>query len=134
MTESQSERRARLMKAGRERISQLKEKTSSVDNFEAMQGRNFNSNFKQGGQDARPKTSRAKRSAPKSVQRTPKSTQRNSKSPQKNPRPATKTSAKKTAAGQVNLSVSTKKGEMVHHQRMLTMDVNAQATHRSSRE
>ena len=51
MTESQAERRARLMKVGRERISQLKEKTSSVDNFEAMQERNFNSNFKKGGKE-----------------------------------------------------------------------------------
>ena len=112
MTESQAERRARLMKVGRERISQLKEKTSSVDNFEAMQERNFNSNFKKGGKDARSKTPRAKRATPKN--------------PAKNP--AQKQKPKKPTNNQVNLSVSTKKGEMVHHQRMLTMDVNAQAT------
>ena len=28
----------------------------------------------------------------------------------------------------VNLSVSTRRGDMVHHQRMLSQDVNAQAT------
>ena len=35
---------------------------------------------------------------------------------------------KKTVSSKVNLSVSARKGEMVHHQRMLSQDVNAQAT------
>lgn len=36
--------------------------------------------------------------------------------------------AKKTVSSKVNLSVSARKGEMVHHQKMLSQDVNAQAT------
>ncbi len=46
-------------------------------------------------------------------------------------KPAAKKSKKKAVVPderKVNLSVSTRKGEMVHHQRMLSQDVNAQAT------
>ncbi len=48
------------------------------------------------------------------------------------PKAKQKPAASKKAAGaekrKVNLSVSVKKGDMVHHQRMLSQDVNAQAT------
>ena len=71
--------------------------------FEAGQSRNFNSNFKKGGKDEKLVKKPAKK-APKNL-------------------PKTETEKRK-----VNLSVSARKGEMVHHQRMLSQDVNAQAT------
>jgi len=67
--------------------------------FESGQGRNFNSNFKPGGKDSRS----GGRARPKS--------------------PAGPASDR-----QVKLSLNTRKGEMVHHQRMLSQDVHAQAT------
>ena len=50
--------------------------------------------------------------------------------PRKNNKQGSPATPKNAAAEkrQVNLSVSTRKGEMVHHQRMLSQDVNAQAT------
>ena len=47
------------------------------------------------------------------------------KAPKDLPKTTKKTEAEKR---KVNLSVSVRKGEMVHHQRMLSQDVNAQAT------
>lgn len=79
--------------------------------FEEAQKRNFNSNFAPGGKDA------------KLVKQPAKSTK--GKQPKAPKQPVAKTEAEKR---KVNLSVSTRKGEMVHHQRMLSQDVNAQAT------
>ena len=114
MNLKEEERRARLLKSRAERLPDIKKQ------FEEAQKRNFNSNFKPGGKDEKlvkqSKTS-GKTSGKKSkkvVQSTPK----------------TAKSKAKTEAEQrkVNLSVSVKKGDMVHHQRMLSQDVNAQAT------
>ncbi|MBQ3321121.1 ribonuclease J [Candidatus Saccharibacteria bacterium] len=114
MNLKEEERRARLLKSRAERLPDIKKQ------FEEAQKRNFNSNFKPGGKDEnlvkQSKTS-GKTSGKKSkkvVQSTPK----------------TAKSKAKTEAEQrkVNLSVSVKKGDMVHHQRMLSQDVNAQAT------
>ena len=69
--------------------------------FEEAQKRNFNSNFAD------------------------KNAQKSSKVKAKKPAKPAKSEAEKR---KVNLSVSTKKGDMVHHQRMLSQDVNAQAT------
>jgi ribonuclease J len=70
--------------------------------FEENQNRNFNNNFKPGGKDAhtqrKPRESYTRRRSEDSDQR------------------------------KVNLSVNARRGEMVHHQRMLSQDVNAQAT------
>ncbi|MBR5939381.1 ribonuclease J, partial [Candidatus Saccharibacteria bacterium] len=104
MNLKEEERRARLLKSRAERLPDIKKQ------FEAAQNRNFNSNFKPGGKDEKlikNTKSRAKK-APKVVSKNTK-----------------KTEAEKR---KVNLSVSTRKGEMVHHQRMLSQDVNAQAT------
>ena len=103
MNQKEEERRARLMKMAAERIPDIKKQ------FEQAQNRNFNSNFQQGGKDAKylKKSKKPQKPAKKPVQ------------PVKN-------SAKE--ARKVNLSVTTKKGDMVHHQRMLSQDVNAQAT------
>lgn len=102
MNIKEEERRARLLKSRAERLPDIKKQ------FEEAQSRNFNSNFKPGGKDEKlvKKTKKTAKKAP-------------SKEPKKDP-----------AAEQrkVKLSVSTKKGDMVHHQRMLSQDVNAQAT------
>ncbi|MBQ3353205.1 ribonuclease J [Candidatus Saccharibacteria bacterium] len=104
MNLKEEERRARLLKSRAERLPDIKKQ------FEEAQNRNFNSNFAPGGKDE-VLTKPTKKSAKK----------------------ATKTSAKSKVKAEaekrkVNLSVSVKKGEMVHHQRMLSQDVNAQAT------
>ncbi|MCL1840108.1 ribonuclease J [Candidatus Saccharibacteria bacterium] len=66
--------------------------------FENSQGRNFNSNFKPGGKDSKRQHQNTKKTDQGSSDR------------------------------QVKLSLNTRKGEMVHHQRMLSQDVHAQAT------
>ncbi len=104
MNINEEERRARLLKSRAERLPDIKKQ------FEEAQNRNFNSNFKAGGKDE------------KLVKKTTKKAGNNTKTTAK---------AKEKAEAEkrkVNLSVSTKKGEMVHHQRMLSQDVNAQAT------
>lgn len=109
MNIKEEERRARLLKSRAERLPDIKRQ------FEASQGRNFNSNFAPGGKDAN-LVGNNKGSASKAA--------KTAKKGQK-----TQNSAKTEAEmRKVNLSVSTKKGEMVHHQRMLSQDVNAQAT------
>ena len=112
MNQSEQERRARLMKQGAERLPDIKKR------FEEAQKRHFNSNFAPGGKDANLiKHKPTKNNAPKKKQKSTKT-----KAPKAAPQ---KTEAEKR---KVNLSVSTRKGEMVHHQRMLSQDVNAQAT------
>ena len=71
--------------------------------FEEAQNRHFNSNF------AAAKKTEAKKSV----------------APKKTVKKVPKTAVEKR---KVNLSVTTRKGEMVHHQKMLSQDVNAQAT------
>ena len=108
MNQSEQERRARLLKQGAERLPDIKKR------FEEAQKRNFNSNFAPGGKDAKFVKHKPAKNTPK----------KKAKAPKAQPKPA-KTEAEKR---KVNLSVSTRKGEMVHHQRMLSQDVNAQAT------
>ena len=82
----------------------LRMQADKLKHFEEEQGRNFNSNFKPGGKDA-PKKKNAQKNA------------------------SAKKSAPKTQdKNKINLSVSTKKAEMLRHQRLLSQDVNAQAT------
>ena len=125
---AEAERRAKLLKMRAERLPDIKKA------FEENQKRNFNANFAPGGKDeklVRKKTT-TKTAATKTVKRaaTPtgkkaaakkSNTSRNSK--------ATKQAASNTDKKRdVSLLVTTRKGEMVHHQRMLSQDVNAQAT------
>ena len=107
MNLKEEERRARLLKSRAERLPDIKKQ------FEEAQNRNFNSNFAPGGKDAKLVKTKKMTAAKKTV--TPKET----------PKSKAKVEAEKR---KVNLSVSAKKGEMVHHQRMLSQDVNAQAT------
>lgn len=91
------------MKMSAERLPDIRKR------FEEAQNRNFNSNFAPGGKDA--KLVKSKKSGKKTAKKQPKKQTQPAEKPLK-----------------VNLSVSTRKGEMVHHQRMLSQDVNAQAT------
>ena len=102
MNLKEEERRQRLLKSRAERLPDIKKQ------FEEAQNRNFNSNFKAGGKDE------------KLVKNTKKTAK---KAPSKMPKKDAEAEQRK-----VKLSVSAKKGDMVHHQRMLSQDVNAQAT------
>lgn len=105
MNVNEEERRARLLKSRAERLPDIKKQ------FEESQRRNFNANFQPGGKDEK-LVKRAKKPAKNVKKQAP-----------------VKSKAKAEAEKRkVNLSVSTKKGDMVHHQRMLSQDVNAQAT------
>ena len=105
MNINEEERRARLLKSRAERLPDIKKQ------FEEAQNRNFNSNFKEGGKDADLVAQNTKKKA-KQAKKAPKSEKKQ----------------KAAEKRKVNLSVSVKKGDMVHHQRMLSQDVNAQAT------
>ena len=120
MNINEEERRARLLKSRAERLPDIKKQ------FEEAQGRNFNSNFAPGGKDAKlvgKKPGQGKNAA-KGVKNA-----NNGKKAGKSSAKAKKTKEKAgTEKRKVNLSVSTRKGDMVHHQRMLSQDVNMQAT------
>ena len=110
MNLKEEERRARLLKSRAERLPDIKKQ------FEEAQNRNFNANFGPGGKDEQ--LVKHKKVAKKAAQPSKKATKKTEK-----------TQAKLEAEQRkVNLSVSTKKGEVMHHQRMLSQDVNAQAT------
>lgn len=116
---AEAERRAKLLKMRADRLPNIKKQ------FEENQKRNFNSNFQAGSKDAQysnaNKTIRRSSSAVIKSKATPKTTKKTV---------SKKANIRTPDAEQrkVNLSVSTRKGEMVHHQRMLSQDVNAQAT------
>ena len=109
MNLKEEERRVRLLKSRAERLPDIKKQ------FEMAQNRNFNSNFKPGGKDEN-LTKKVEKVAKKTAKKTTKVSPAKAKA---------KLEAEKR---KVNLSVNTKKGDMVHHQRMLSQDVNAQAT------
>ena len=120
MNLKEEERRARLLKSRAERLPDIKKQ------FEEAQNRNFNSNFKPGGKDAA-----LVGNEPDLTEKAGKAVKNKSKGKKvaKATKAAPKSQAKIEAEQRkVNLSVSTKKGDMVHHQRMLSQDVNAQAT------
>lgn len=118
-SQAEAERRARLLKSRAERLPDIKKQ------FEESQKRNFNANFAPGGKDERLVQSK------KSIKTAKKTTKTAVKSA-KTVKTAAKTKKAKSESTEkrrdVNLLVSTRKGEMVHHQRMLSQDVNAQAT------
>ena len=134
MNQKEEERRARLLKSRAERLPDIKKQ------FEEAQNRNFNSNFAPGGKDAGLVVSNGSRhknagkgakngSQGKSVVRKGGKIASKGSKTAKNTANQPKTRAKLEAEKRkVNLSVSVRKGEMVHHQRMLSQDVNAQAT------
>ncbi|MDO4505196.1 MAG: ribonuclease J [bacterium] len=118
-SQAEAERRARLLKSRAERLPDIKKQ------FEENQKRNFNVNFAPGGKDE--KLVQSKKST-----KTAKKTTKTAVKSAKTVKTAAKTKKAKSESTEkrrdVNLLVSTRKGEMVHHQRMLSQDVNAQAT------
>ena len=150
MNKQEQERRARLMKMQAERLPEIKRRFEENQNrskisesehasietgaaviFEQAQKRNFNSNFKPGGKDFSARTKKKTTASEKSNDNYSAATDQS-----KNKKTAkTKTSKNPKSLKnsevedrKVNLSVSTRRGDMVHHQRMLSQDVNAQAT------
>ncbi len=152
MNKQEDERRARLIKMRDERLPDIKKQ------FEEAQNRRFNSNFAEGGKDAELVRRGAKRglrgaqeenagktgakkgtkngqNAPRGVEKASKgrkggesrNTAGNAKQGLKTAKNAQSAQAK-AVSKKVGLGVSVRKGEMVHHQRMLSQDVNAQAT------
>ncbi len=130
MNSKEAERRAHLMKMRNERLPDIKKQ------FEEAQKRNFNANFAEGGKDAKlvkRKNTPAKpasRGAEKGRKGGAKSESRTTKGGGKSQPKGAKNSPKtpSSTSKKVGLGVSVRKGEMVHHQRMLSQDVNAQAT------
>ncbi len=124
MNLKEEERRARLLKSRAERLPDIKRQ------FEEAQNRNFNSNFQPGGKDAElvgNGGSAAKKGS--KVAKKAASTKTAAKKATKTAKAQAKAQVKTEAdSRKVNLSVSVKKGDMVRHQRMLSQDVNAQAT------
>lgn len=118
-SQAEAERRARLLKSRAERLPDIKKQ------FEENQKRNFNANFAPGGKDERLVQG-------KKTIKTAKKTTKTAVKSAKTVKTAAKTKKAKSESTEkrrdVNLLVSTRKGEMVHHQRMLSQDVNAQAT------
>ncbi len=123
-SQAEAARRAKLLKMRNERLPDIKKA------FEENQKRNFNANFAPGGKDenlvrhnkvakASVKPATTKKTATKATTKKATKTVKTTK--------ATKTAAADKKRD-VSLLVSTRKGEMVHHQRMLSQDVNAQAT------
>ena len=111
-SKAEAERRAKLLKSRAERLPDIKKQ------FEENQKRNFNANFAPGGKDE--KLVRGKHAAKAAKKAAPAKKAAKKATPAKN--------AKAEKGSDVKMMVSTRKGEMVHHQRMLSQDVNAQAT------
>lgn len=118
-TKAEAERRAKLLKSRAERLPDIKKQ------FEEHQKRNFNANFAPGGKDEKlvAKSTRRGKNAPKAAKKA--STGKKAVKTSSKGKNANATTDKRS---DVKLMVNTRKGEMVHHQRMLSQDVNAQAT------
>ena len=151
MNKQEQERRARLMKMQAERLPEIKRRFEENQNrvkfsepaevttgaaviFEQAQKRNFNSNFKPGGKDysarSKKKTNFSNEQNGFDINFSKNSDQPKGKKGNKSKTPKVNKDTKNIEADErkVNLSVSTRRGDMVHHQRMLSQDVNAQAT------
>ncbi len=119
--EAEAARRARLLKMREERLPDIKRQ------FEENQKRNFNANFAPGGKDeALVKKTTRKASAAKAGAKS--TAKKGTKTEKAKTAKSAKGGAKQPVSKNVQLGVSVRKGEMVHHQRMLSQDVNAQAT------
>ena len=118
-SQAEAERRARLLKSRAERLPDIKKQ------FEENQKRNFNANFAPGGKDERLVQSKKSIKTAKKTTKTAVKTAKTVKTAAKTKKARSESTEKRR---DVNLLVSTRKGEMVHHQRMLSQDVNAQAT------
>ena len=127
MNINEEERRARLLKSRAERLPDIKKQ------FEEAQNRDFNSNFKPGGKDAElvgrggSKKKNASE-APKNASQSKINVKKVKKAAASSGKTIKAQAKQEAEQRKVSLSVSAKKGDMMHHQRMLSQDVNAQAT------
>ena len=137
MNKQEQERRARLMKMQAERLPEIKRRFEENQNraklaetpapvetgaaviFEQAQKRNFNSNFKPGGKDYAARSKRKNNfSGDNSDARANKTADqsKNKKAPKaKAPKAAKNVKSTEAEERKVNLSVSTRRGDMVHH-------------------
>lgn len=115
--QAEAARRARLLKSRAERLPDIKRQ------FEENQKRNLNADLVSNSKNKKVVHGKKKATTTKKTTLANKTTK--SKATAKSKK--TKTEATESRRN-VNLLVSTRKGEMVHHQRMLSQDVNAQAT------
>lgn len=122
VSKQENERRARLMKMRDERLPDIKKQ------FEEAQKRNFNSNFEDGGKDAKLVRRSSAKVGNKGVKAGAVRRSNASKVTVSKGTKTQKTSVTTAQNKKAGLGVSVRKGEMVHHQRMLSQDVNAQAT------
>jgi ribonuclease J len=124
----EAERRAKLLKMRDDRLPDIKKQ------FEEAQKRDFNSNFAPGGKDAQPRTLNADnfselKQRPRRFQNNnQKGNQNNNRNNQKSNKYSDKSRAGDAEKRKVELSVSARRGEMIHRQRLKSQDVNAQAT------
>lgn len=122
-TSSEAKRRAKLLQSRAKRLPDIKKQ------FEESQKRNFNANFAAGGKDERLVHSRVAGS--NKITKSSKNGSRSKnhhKNGAHNANSAPKSPSKNSRRSEVEALVSTRKGEMVHHQRMLSQDVNTQAS------
>lgn len=125
---AEAERRAKLLKMRAERLPDIKKA------FEENQKRNFNANFAPGGKDEKlvRRKNTTKNAAAKTVKKAATPTGKKAAAKKSNTARNSKATKQVTSntdkKRDVSLLVTTRKGEMVHHQRMLSQDVNAQAT------
>jgi len=120
-SQAEAQRRAKLLKMRNERLPDIKKA------FEENQKRNFNANFAPGGKDeALVRHKKVAKAAAKPATTKKAATKATGKKATKTAKTTKTTAVDKKR--DVSLLVSTRKGEMVHHQRMLSQDVNAQAT------
>jgi len=147
MNLKEQERRKKLMQSQAERMPAIKKRfeeqqkaastaeiktveTGAAVIFEEAQKRHFNSNFKPGGKDAKLVSRASSKTGTKKAQAGSATRAQAATKPRasQTATSGTKTTKAKVAKAPINLAVSTRKGDMVHHQKMLSQDVNAQAS------
>ena len=121
----EQERRKKLMQMRDDRLPDIKKQ------FEEGQNRRFNSNFERGGKDEQYGKAVRRKNAGNMAKNANKGQNRREnivKNTTKSGNVGNSGAAGINDKNKVNLAVSTRKGEMVFHQRRLSQDVNMQAT------
>lgn len=121
----EQERRKKLMQMRDDRLPDIKKQ------FEEGQNRRFNSNFERGGKDEQYGKAVRRKNAGNMAKNANKGQNRREnvvKNTTKSDNVGNSGAAGVNDKNKVNLAVSTRKGEMVFHQRRLSQDVNMQAT------
>ena len=121
----EQERRKKLMQMRDDRLPDIKKQ------FEEGQNRRFNSNFERGGKDEQYGKAVRRKNAGNMAKNANKGQNRREnvvRNTTKSGNVGNSGAAGVNDKNKVNLAVSTRKGEMVFHQRRLSQDVNMQAT------